>query len=128
MCTRAIPKENANEVAAEQVKEPLRRLSERGDATLFMFDAGYVPVRLDAKGPKIWSEPSAEHRCEDPGYGSVRVRTWMGASEDAGPPDTWDSTPASHRPRHTGAGDPVAVSDTRAGFAAAFWHSCWNGA
>ena len=26
--------------------------------------------------PSTWPEPSAEHRCEDAGYGSVRVRAW----------------------------------------------------
>jgi hypothetical protein len=26
--------------------------------------------------PSSWLEPSAEHHCEDAGYGSVRVRSW----------------------------------------------------
>ena len=26
--------------------------------------------------PSSWPEPSAEHACEDAGYGSVRVRAW----------------------------------------------------
>jgi hypothetical protein len=26
--------------------------------------------------PSSWPEPSAEHRCEDAGYGCVRVRAW----------------------------------------------------
>ena len=46
---RVRPKENANEVAAEQVKGLLRRLpGEAGEegAPLFVFDAGYDPVQL----------------------------------------------------------------------------------
>src|SRR5215213_6319172 len=34
--------------------------------------------KLDTKDPKTWPIPTAEHRCEDPGYGSVRVRAWSG--------------------------------------------------
>jgi hypothetical protein len=120
---RVRPKENANEVAAEQVKGLLRRLpGEAGEegAPLFVFDAGYDPVqlqqglegcrraqilvrlragrcfyadppppkwtgrpprhgrKLECKDPETWPAPSAEHRCEDPGYGSVRVRAWAG--------------------------------------------------
>ena len=47
---RVHPTENANEVAAEQVKQLLRRLPERNnDAPLFVFDAGYDPVRLQQR-------------------------------------------------------------------------------
>ena len=35
-------------------------------------------AKLDTKDPKTWPTPTAEHRCEDPGYGSVRVRAWAG--------------------------------------------------
>ena len=34
--------------------------------------------KLDTKDPKTWPIPTAEHRCEDPSYGSVRVRAWSG--------------------------------------------------
>ena len=34
--------------------------------------------KLDTKDPKTWPIPTAEHRCEDQGYGSVRVRAWSG--------------------------------------------------
>jgi hypothetical protein len=121
---RILPTQDANEVAAEQVRSFLRRRSscEEGTATtpLFVFDAGYDPVKVQQglegcpcqilvrlragrrfygdpslcdppehigrprrHGPKMkcadpstWPDPSAEHRCEDAGYGCVRVRAW----------------------------------------------------
>src|SRR5215210_4792092 len=119
---RLLPMENSNAVAAEQVKALLGR-SPPEEATavpLFVFDAGYDPVRLqqglegrrcqilvrlragrcfyadpsgppaptgrhrrhgrkfECKDPASWPEPSAEHVCEDAGYGTVRVRAWAG--------------------------------------------------
>ena len=120
---RVRPRQEANAVATEQVGALLGRLGEEetGKATpLFVFDAGYDPVKLQRgldgspcqilvrlragrrfygdpglcdppehvgrprrHGPKMkcndqstWPEPSAEHVCEDAGYGSVRVRAW----------------------------------------------------
>jgi hypothetical protein len=120
---RVLPARDANVVAAEQVRSFLRRSSyEEGTAAtpLFVFDAGYDPVKLQQglegcicqilvrlragrrfygdpslsdppahvgrprrHGPKMkcndpstWPQPSAEHHCEDAGYGSVHVRTW----------------------------------------------------
>src|SRR5215212_4324228 len=117
------PAQDANAVASEQVRSFLRRYlpSRRRDAApLFVFDAGYDPVKVQQglegspcqilvrlragrrfygdpslcdppehigrprrHGPKMkcndpstWPEPSAEHRCEDAGYGCVRVRAW----------------------------------------------------
>jgi hypothetical protein len=116
---RVRPAQDANVVATEQVEALLGRLEE-GVVPLFVFDAGYDPVKLQRglegspcqilvrlragrrfygdpslsdppahvgrprrHGPKMkcsdpstWPEPSAEHRCEDTGYGSVRVRAW----------------------------------------------------
>ena len=116
---RLWPAQDANVVAAEQVEALLGRLEE-GIVPLFVFDAGYDPVKLQRglegspcqilvrlragrrfygdpnlsdppahvgrprrHGPKMkcadpstWPEPSAEHACEDAGYGSVRVRAW----------------------------------------------------
>jgi hypothetical protein len=43
---RVRPSQDANEVAAEQVKAFLRRSPEEGAAPLFVFDAGYDPVKL----------------------------------------------------------------------------------
>jgi hypothetical protein len=31
---------------------------------------------MKCNDPSTWPEPSAEHRCEDAGYGSVRLRAW----------------------------------------------------
>jgi DDE superfamily endonuclease len=117
---RVRPAQDANVVAAGQVKVLLGRLEEGEAVPLFVFDAGYDPVKLQRElegspcrilvrlragrrfygdpglcdppthvgrprrhGPKMkcnnpgtWPEPSAEHACEDAGYGSVRVRAW----------------------------------------------------
>ncbi len=43
---RVEPHEDADRVAAEQVRELVSRLPERDDAPLFVFDAGYDPVKL----------------------------------------------------------------------------------
>jgi hypothetical protein len=118
---RLLPMENSNVLAAEQVKALLGRSPpEEATAPLFVFDAGYNPVRLqqrleghrcqilvrlragrcfyadptgppahtgrsrrhgekfDCKEPASWPEPSAEHTCQDAGYGTVRVRAWAG--------------------------------------------------
>src|ERR687884_2321760 len=117
---RVHPAEDVNMVATEQVKALLGRLGREESVPLFVFDAGYDPVKLQQglegypcqilvrlragrrfygdpslsdppahvgrprrHGPKMkcndpstWLEPSAEHHCEDAGYGSVRVRAW----------------------------------------------------
>jgi DDE superfamily endonuclease len=116
---RLRPAQDANVVATEQVETFLGRLEE-GVVPLFVFDAGYDPVKIQRglegspcqilvrlragrrfygdpslsnppahigrpprHGPKMkssdpstWPEPSAEHHCEEAGYGSVRVRAW----------------------------------------------------
>ena len=121
---RLRPAQDANQVATEQLRAFVRLLveneEERAATPLFVFDAGYDPVKLQQglqgcpcqillrlragrrfygdpslsdppahigrprrHGPKMkcndpstWPEPSAEHYCEDNGYGSVRVRAW----------------------------------------------------
>jgi hypothetical protein len=117
---RIRPAQDANEVACGQVKVLLDRLGKGGSVPLFVFDAGYDPVKLQQglegracqillrlragrrfygdpslvgppattgrprrHGPKMkcndpstWPEPSAEHTCNDAGYGSVHVRAW----------------------------------------------------
>ena len=118
---RVRPEEDANDVAVEQVRELLGRLARRGVPPLFVFDAGYDPVRLQRglaghrahilvrlhsnrtfyaapeegnprpvgrprrhgkkfalPDPETWTTPTAESRCEDDAYGSVRVRAWSG--------------------------------------------------
>src|SRR5215216_5535052 len=48
--TWSAPGQDANEVAAEQVKAFVRRsLEEKGDIPLFVFDAGYDPVKLQQR-------------------------------------------------------------------------------
>jgi hypothetical protein len=48
---RVRPAQDANEVAAEQVKAFVRRLpEEEGVAPLFVFDAGYDPVKVQSRG------------------------------------------------------------------------------
>jgi hypothetical protein len=110
---RLRPAQDANEVAAQQIEALLGRLEEGEAVPLFVFDAGYDPVKVQRAlqgsayqilvrlragrrfygdpslcdppehigrprrhGPKMkcsdpvtWPEPSAEHRCEDAGYG-----------------------------------------------------------
>ena len=117
---RIRPAQDANEVACRQVKVLLDRLGKEESVPLFVFDAGYDPVKVQQglegslcqilvrlragrrfygdpslsdppehigrprrHGPKMkcsdpgtWPKPSAEHACEDAGYGSVRVRAW----------------------------------------------------
>ncbi len=83
---RVHPSDNANEVAAEQVKQLLRRSPERKDAPLFVFDAGYDPVRL-------------QQRLE--GYGAqmlVRLRSGRCFYADP-PPPAWSGRPRRHAPK-----------------------------
>jgi hypothetical protein len=118
--SRVHPDRETNMAAAEQVKALLGRSQGEGAVPLFVFDAGYDPVKLQQglggsacqilvrlragrcfyadpslserpanpgrprrHGPKMkssdpstWPEPSMEHKCEDTGYGAVRVRAW----------------------------------------------------
>jgi DDE superfamily endonuclease len=111
---RVHPTQDANEVACGQVKALSNRLGKVGSVPLFVFDAGYDPVKLQRglegsacqilvrlragrrfyadpslsdppahigrpprHGPKMkcsdpvtCPEPSAEHHCEEAGYGS----------------------------------------------------------
>ncbi len=117
---RVRPEQEANAVAGGQIVGLLERSSVGEGVPLFVFDAGYDPVKLQRRlerhpcqilvrlragrrfygdpglceppahvgrprrhGPKMkcndpstWPEPTAEHACEDAGYGSVRVRAW----------------------------------------------------
>ena len=120
---RLRPAQDANVLASEQLEALLGRLEEgveEGVVPLFVFEAGYDPVKLQQglegipcqillrlragrrfygdpslserpahigrprrHGPKMkcndpstWPEPSAEHQCEEAGYGCVRVRAF----------------------------------------------------
>ena len=44
---RVRPEQDANDVAAEQVRELVGRLPRHTEAPLFVFDAGYDPVRCN---------------------------------------------------------------------------------
>jgi hypothetical protein len=46
---RVKPEEDSNDVAAEQVRHLVERLPRQPEAPLFVFDAGYDPVRLQLK-------------------------------------------------------------------------------
>jgi len=46
---RVKPEEDTNDVAAEQVQHLVERLPRQPEAPLFVFDAGYDPVRLQLK-------------------------------------------------------------------------------
>lgn len=46
---RVEPHEDSDQIAAEQVRDLVGRLPERDDAPLFVFDAGYDPVKLQLK-------------------------------------------------------------------------------
>jgi len=143
---RVHPSRDANGVAVEQIKAFASRSSvKEGLAPLFVFDAGYDPVKLQQglegsslpcqillrlragrsfygdpslseppanigrprrHGPKMkcsdhstWPEPSAEHACEDAGYGNVRVRAWAGLHPKV----------ASHEGRGSRAPLPIVV-------------------
>ena len=64
--------------------------------------------KLDTKDPQTWPIPTAEHRCEDSGYGSVRVRAWSGLH-----PKTQDHpTRGTRRPRPIVRGTLVLVEVT----------------
>jgi hypothetical protein len=64
--------------------------------------------KLDTKDPKTWPMSTVEHRCEDSGYGSVRVRAWSGLH-----PKTQDHpTLGSRRPRPIVRGTLVLVEVT----------------
>jgi hypothetical protein len=61
--------------------------------------------KLDTKEPRTWPTPSAEHSCEDAGYGTVRVRAWAGLH-----PKTQDHpTRGTRRPRPIVRGTLVLV-------------------
>jgi hypothetical protein len=65
--------------------------------------------KLDTKDPKTWPLPSAEHSCEDSGYGSVRVRAWA----DLHPKTHNHPTRGSRKPRPIVRGTLVLVEVTQ---------------
>jgi DDE superfamily endonuclease len=83
---RVHPSDNANEVATEQVKQLLRRLPERKDAPLFVFDAGYDPVRLQQRLEGCRAQML------------VRLRSGRCFYADP-PPPAWTGRPRRHGPK-----------------------------
>jgi DDE superfamily endonuclease len=103
---RVKPEEDANEVAAEQVKDLLRRLPERDTTPLFVFDAGYDPVKLQREllrdrpvqllvrlhsNRVFYADP------EDPVPRPVGRPRRHGERFDLGDPETWPDPSAEHR-------------------------------
>ena len=99
-------KEDANNIAAEQVKALLRRLPQRDAAPLFVFDAGYDPVKLQREllrdrpvqllvrlhsNRVFYADP------EDPVPRPVGRPRRHGERFDLGDPETWPDPSAEHR-------------------------------
>lgn len=109
---RVDPEEDANDVAAEQVLDLVARLPERGTAPLFVFDAGYDPVRLQRKlegrpvqllarlhsGRVFYSEPKASHKRP------VGRPFRHGARFSCKEPDTWHEPSAERTSEDAGYG------------------------
>jgi hypothetical protein len=107
---RVRPTENTNEVAAEQVKGLLRRLSERdsdgsgsGGVPLFIFDAGYDPMRLQQSLEGCQAQILVRLRAGRCFYADPLPPAWTGRKPRHGPkldtkdPNTWPRPSAEHR-------------------------------
>jgi hypothetical protein len=102
---RLCPAQDANEVAAEQVKAFLRRSPEEGDAPLFVFDAGYDPVKVQQglegsscqilvrlrAGRRFYADPSLA----GPPAPTARPRR-HGPKMKCADPSTWPEPSAEH--------------------------------
>jgi hypothetical protein len=113
---RVPPQHEANDMAAEQVKAPIGRLSrwEVGCSIppLFVFDAGYDPVRLQKglegcsaqilvrlhSGRAFYADPPTPERCP---VGRPFVH---GKKFDLKDTDTWHDPSAEHTSEDTGYG------------------------
>src|SRR4051812_44886872 len=84
---RVRPTENTNEVAAEQVKGLLPRLSERdsGDVPLFIFDAGYDPMRLQQSLEGCQAQILVRLRAGRCFYADPLPAAWTGRKPRHGP-------------------------------------------
>lgn len=112
---RVRPKENANEVAAEQVKGLLHRLPEREEeAPLFVFDAGYDPVQLQQGLEGCSVQILVRLRAGRCFYADPPPPKWTGRPPrhgrklDCKDPQTWPAPSAEHRLEDPGYG-PVRV-------------------
>jgi hypothetical protein len=109
---RVHPSKNTNEIAAEQVKGVLRRLPERDGGPLFVFDAGYDPVRLQQElegesaqilvrlraGRCFYADPPPP----PPGKNGRPKR--HGRKLDTKAPNTWPAHSAEHHSEDPGYG------------------------
>jgi hypothetical protein len=108
---RVRPTENTNEVAAEQVKGLLllRRSGERDDGgggggvPLFVFDAGYDPMRLQQSLEGYQAQILVRLRAGRCFYADPLAPAWTGRKPRHGPkldtkePNTWWAPSAEHR-------------------------------
>jgi hypothetical protein len=105
---RVRPTENTNEVAAEQVKGLLlRRSGERDDGgggmPLFVFDAGYDPMRLQQSLEGCQAQLLVRLRAGRCFYADPLPPAWTGRKPRHGPkldtkdPNTWPTPSAEHR-------------------------------
>jgi DDE superfamily endonuclease len=111
---RVCPNENANEVAAEQVKTLLGRLPTQEAIPLFVFDAGYDPVQvqqgLAGSRAAILVQLRAG-RCfyADPSLAGPPARTGRprrhGPKMDTKDPSTWPEPTAEHTCKDAGYGE-----------------------
>src|SRR5215210_1040462 len=110
---RLLPAQDANGVAAEQVKALLDRLGKRRTVPLFVFDAGYDPVKLQRglegsacqilvrlrAGRRFYGDPGL---CDPPAHiGRPRRH---GPKMKCADPSTWPEPSAEHRCEAAGYG------------------------
>ena len=104
---RVSPAEDADRVAAGQVRALLGRLPERGFDPLFVFDAGYDPVRLQLELEdlpaqilvRLHSDRVFYFDPETPEDRPVERPFRHGAKFDLKDPETWPEPSAEHRDR-----------------------------
>jgi hypothetical protein len=108
---RVQPKQNANEVAAEQVKGLLHRLPEREEeAPLFVFDAGYDPVQLQQGLEGYRVQILVRLRAGRCFYADPPSPKWTGRPPrhgrklDCKDPETWPAPSAEHHCKAPGYG------------------------
>lgn len=101
---RVHPTENANAVAAEQVKALTRRLPPEGAVPLFVFDAGYDPVQLqqglaDCRAAILIRLRAGRCFYADPPKAAPKKNgrpRRHGPKLDCGDPSTWPAPTAEH--------------------------------
>ena len=113
---RVPPEQDVNEVAAEQLRELVRRLPRNPETPLFVFDAGYDPVRLQLRLEgcraqilvRLHSGRTFYARPELPPKPPVGRPFRHGAKFSCKDPKTWPRPTAEHHVRSADYG-PVRV-------------------